>query len=620
MVAFGDRGNDHQAAKFVCERMLDALRNDGLELSSTAVSIGARFLKKAGDMINAEKLLSESLGELGSGVEVSPDVFHHVLALYKEDNLQEDAIKLLDIFFTEIGADGSDFLQLDDFIKSLIRWPERNRRGNRIAVALHHQNIYEYLERRCSDGPGNPDDQYQPSYFVWRDLLRCLSRAAKLESKGQYELVRRACRCLVNSSRDETHPDHLVLNVGLSTAEALGDAKLASDMILWAWESAEQFVETASPSHVSYIDGVTRDPADKELDAELDFLLGSNAVDSTSNSSGEAEGEGCRDLFSADGVVDVDASSTGLLSSTNDEDGIGSDWSHSEHESGPPQHFVHIPINAYYTAIKICLARGEPELAHAVLRAGCVGPSEDVDMRLPNSSRSHLFNLVMSGYSQAGDCGSVKSLLDEMRENGPRPTEHTYAAFITSLAMTDQVDEAIHVIDTMLCNGYGDGIVPGSSSFNSAMLAALKSERWQQVLDLNKMMVDAGVSPNSQSYFAAVLASTRLGDSASAVQAAESALDNELPINHQGLNLLLKALLPDCFGDGSISSVRGNLRSLGKENSQLAEAANALSRSLRMVETEERRPKKTKDTELCEKMWNTCLRDLCALVHKKDGV
>ena len=176
------------------------------------------------------------------------------------------------------------------------------------------------------------------------------------------------------------------------------------------------------------------------------------------------------------------------------------------------------------------------------------------------------------------------------------------------------------MIDTMLCNGYGDGIVPGSSSFNSAMLAALKSKRWQQVLDLNKMMVDAGISPNSQSYFAAVLASTRLGDRASALKAAESALDNDLPINHQGLNLLLKALLPDCFGDGSIGSVRGNLRSLGTHNKDLAVAANTLSRSLRMVETEERRPKMTKDAELCEKMWNTCLRDLCALVHKKDGL
>ena len=617
MVAFGDRGNDHQAAKFVCERMLGALRKDGLELSSTAVSMGARFLKKAGDIINAEKLLSESLGELGTGVEVSPGVFHHVLALYKEDNLQEDAIKLLDIFFTEVGADGSDFLKRDDFIKSLIRWPERNRRGNRIAVASHHHNIYEYLERRCLDRLGDPADQYQPSYFVWRDLLRCLFRAAQLES-GQYEIVRRACRCLVNSSRDETHPDYFVLNVGLKSAEALGDAKLASDMILWAWESAEQFVETASPSHVSYVDGVTREPADKDLDAELDFLLGSTAVDS--NSSGVAEGEGGRDLFSADDVVDVDASSTGLLSSTNDEDGIGSNWSHSEHESGPPQYFVYIPVKAYFSAIKICLARGEPELAHAVLRAGCVGPSEDADMRLPQSSRSHLFNLVMSGYSQVGASDSVKSLLDEMRKNGPRPTEHTYAALITSLAMADQVDEAIRVIDTMLCNGYGDGIVPGSSSFNSAMLAALKAKRWQQVLDLNKVMVDAGISPNSQSYFAAVLASTRLGDRASALKAAESALGNELPINHQGLNLLLKALLPSSFGDGSIGSVRGNLRSMGKQNKDLAVAANALSRSLRMAEAEERRPKRTKDTELCEKMWNTCLRDLCALVHEKDSV
>ena len=617
MAAFGDRGNDHQAAKFVCERMLDALRKDGLELSSTAVSIGARCLKKAGDIINAEKLLSESLGELGSGVEVSPGVFHHVLALYKEDNLQADAIKLLDIFFTEVGADGSDFLKRDEFIKSLIRWPERNRRGNRIAVASHHQNIYEYLERRSLDRLGDPDDQYQPSYFVWRDLLRCLFRAAQLES-GQYEIVRRACRCLVNSSRDETHPDYFVLNVGLKSAEALGDAKLASDMILWAWESAEQFVETASPSHVSYVDGVTRDPADKDLDAELDFLLGSTTVDS--NSSGVVEGEGGRDLFSADDVVDVDASSTGLLSSTNDEDGIGSDWSHSEHESGPPRYFVNIPVKAYFSAIKICLARGEPELAHAVLRAGCVGPSEDADLRLPQSSRSHLFNLVMSGYSQVGASDSVKSLLDEMRENGPRPTEHTYAAFITSLAMADQVDEAIRVIDTMLCNGHGDGIVPGSSSFNSAMLAALKSKRWQQVLDLNKMMVDAGISPDSQSYFAAVLASTRLGDRASALKAAKSALGNELPINHQGLNLLLKALIPNSFGDGSIGSVRGNLRSMGQHNKDLAVAANALSRSLRMAEAEERRPKRTKDTKLCEKMWNTCLRDLCALVHKKDGV
>ena len=225
----------------------------------------------------------------------------------------------------------------------------------------------------------------------------------------------------------------------------------------------------------------------------------------------------------------------------------------------------------------------------------------------------------MSGYSQIGDFENAQLLLDEMQSIGPRPTEHTYAAFITSLAMADKLDEATNVIDSMLRNENGDGILPGSSSFGACMLAALKAKAYQQVLDLNTKMIDAGISPNSQSYFGVVLASTRLGDRASALKAAESALESKLPINHQGLNLLLKALLPDSFGDGSIASVRSNLRSMGKENKDIAQAANALSRSLRIVETEERRPKRTMNVEKCEQMWKICLRDLCALVHQKDG-
>lgn len=667
MAAFGYRGNDHQAAKFVCQRMIKAMDMGGLILDGNVIAVGARCLRKVGDIANAEKLLSDSLGDAGSGVEVSPRVFNHALALYKEDNLQEDALKLLDVFINE-SVDGSQ-RKLDEFVKSLIRWPQRNRRGNRIALALHHQKILEYLEAHCIEevGPDGPyrltetSDRYKPSYFVWRELLRSLYRAARHESKGQFELVRRACRCLVNSSRDETHPDHFVLQAGLTAAEELGDAKLASDMILWAWENAEQFVEIPSHERSSYSSGPsekpppslfgfeTRENVHADLDAELDSLFGTASIDSPKddevhqgNEQAECHKQG--DLLNSN----AETSPSDLLSILDDPDPVAetsiedfhsstsneaerfteqegksnafdTDWFHSEHESGPPRYFIHIPTKAYYSAIKICLAGREPELAHSILKAGCIGPSDEVDMRLPDSSRSHLFNLVMSGYSQIGAFENAKLLLDEMQSIGPRPTEHTYAAFITSLAMADKLDEATNVIDSMLRNENGDGILPGSSSFGACMLAALKAKAYQQVLDLNTKMIDAGISPNSQSYFGVVLASTRLGDRASALKAAESALESKLPINHQGLNLLLKALLPDSFGDGSIASVRSNLRSMGKEDKDIAQAANALSRSLRIVETEERRPKRTKNVEKCEQMWQICLRDLCALVHQKDG-
>ena len=648
MVAFGDRGNDHQAAQFVCERMMKAMGEGGLVLDGNTIAIGARCLRKVGDIVNAEKLLSRSLG---SGVEVSPRVFHHVLALYKDDNLQEDALKLLDVFLNETIVDGRE-RKIDEFIKSLIRWPNRNRRGNRIALALHHQKILEYLETHCIEQGGCPDDpyclketddRYKPSYFVWRDLLRSLLRAARQESKGQFELVRRACRCLVNSSRDETHPDHAVLQAGLAAAEALGDAKLASDMILWAWENAEQFVETPSRERSPYSNGHSEelspsfgfearenahDDPDAELDFELDSLFGTASIDSPNNDEVQKSGA---ETFGSELLSVLDESEPVAATTIGDfpfgasseaewsNEQVG-DWFHSEYESGPPRYFVHIPTKAYYSAIKICLTSGEPELAHAVLKAGCIGPSDEVDMRLPDSSRSHLFNLVMSGYSQVGDFENAQSLLDEMQSSGPRPNEHTYAAFITSLAMADRLTEATNVIDSMLGNENGDGILPGSSSFGACMLAALKAKAYQQVLDLNTRMLGAGISPNSQSYLGVVLASTRLGDRESALKAAESALESKLPINHQGLNLLLKSLLPESFGDGSIASIRSNLRSMGRENKDLAAAANALSRSLRMVETEERRPNKTKDVEKCESMWQGCLHDLCVLVNQKDGL
>jgi len=656
MVAFGDRGNDYQAAKFVCERMMEAMDKNGLTLDSNAVAVGARCLEKVGDIVNAEKLLSASLGETGSGVEVSSRVFRHTLALYKEDNLQEEALKLLDVFITEAGVDRSERV-LDDFVKSVIRWPKRNRRGNRIALSLHHRKIFEYLETHCiedddADGLETSSNRYQPSYYVWRELLRSLFRAARQESKGQYELVRRACRCLVNSSRDETHPDHFVLQAGLTAAEALGDAKLASDVILWAWENAEQFVETQSNSHGAYtysgieaIESSTEfsvglsqfsvplDPTGNkhdDLDAEMDSLFGDASIgvqvqEDAQNEFDDESPSGLLSLLDSNSASDKAGGDTPFGAANEGEWNAGQDlaldseWSHSEQESEPPRRFVHIPSKAYYSAIKICLARGEPKLAHAVLSAGCVGPSDDIDMRLPDSSRSHLFNLVIAAYSQVGDFENAQSLLCEMQTNGPRPTERTYAAVITSLAMADKVNEAADVIDAMLGKENDDAILPGSSSFSACMLAALKAKKYQQVLDLNAKMIDAGIAPNSQSYFGVVLASTRLGDRASALKAAESALESKLPINHQGLNLLMKALLPDSFGDGSIASIRNKLRSLGLENKNIAAAANSLSRSLRMVETEERRPKGTKNVEKCEEMWIDCLRDLCALVHQKDG-
>ena len=658
----GKRGYDFQAAAFVCKRMIEALElNQGLKEGDGAmfhidednVDIGIRSMKRCDDVQGAEKLLSLALGETALGVDVKMSVYNNLLQLYKENDMKEKALELLDVCLRDRSGN-RNARRLDRLVKSLIRWPRTNRSGSRIAAAEHNQRILEYLEEQCKDDDITDEleyeERYRPSWVVWRELMIALSWSARNETKGHFDLVRKACQGLVNCSADISHPDHFVLKLGLEAAEALGDAKLAADLIHWTWQSAREFVET-SPSSLStsFETDTAYEPRD-ELDADddlardfetlfggdNDFADGVGKKDAGPVSEGRSEPqpypEGEDTVNGTNSAMAKKEGETSLLSLLDEDDAVvgnhdkhpqslgesASAWT-TEHSEGPPRNFIHIPVKAYYQAIAVCLAQGNVELAHSILNSGC-SSSGEVDCRLPESSRSHLYTLVMTGYAQSGEIQTAKELLAEMQTAGPRPTEHTYAAFIHALAVGNHPDEAIKVLDAMIYDEYEDGVKPRSSCFSACMLSALKAKDYHSVIALNSKMMDSGIKPDNQSYFGVVLASTRLGDRKAALKAAESALESKLPIGHDGFDLMCKALLPNNFnfGDGSIDSIRRSLRQMGLDNSRLTVEANKLIRSLRMVEVEERRPAQAKNAEKAQKLWHDCLEDLCTLAHKVD--
>ena len=628
MAAFSKRGMDPHAAAFVCRRMMvhmeetsastndianEELKKDAFLVDEQALDIGMRILKRCNDVGGAERLLSLALGEAGAGVNVRGSVFNNVLAIYKEENMQKEACDLLDVCIRENGA--SDTRGVDRFVSNLIRWPRKNRRGDRIATAAHAQNVLEQLESHCEADGSNKDpliidafnqDIYRPSWRVWRLLLSALSHAAEKEG-GNYDTVRRSCRSLVHSSSDSSHPDHFVLSRGLDSAEALGDARLAADLIQWSWHSAQSFVHSSESKDNFEQNGLglgsELSPSEPFLTegwkegSEL-FTNESDLISLVDFTKGEGE---CSDKAIGGSSIREESS-----------------WNLSEHADGPPRDYMHIPVQAYYRALKIALGTGEVELARGILDCGC----NSIDSRVPASSQTHFHTLVMAGFAKEGDLEAAKGMMQDMQRNesSPKPSEHTYAAYIHALASQNKVEEASQVLDDMLSGAYRDGVIPKSSCFTACMVAALKAKQYDKMLLINQRMIDAGIAPNPTSHYGVVIASTRLGDKTEALRAAEAALQSRLPISPEGYVLLHSVLLPENVGTGSVNDIRKNLRALGIQQKSLAADANRLVRALRMASIESGRPEKRKDAHKCQELWAAALSNLCQLCRAVDRV
>lgn len=95
------------------------------------------------------------------------------------------------------------------------------------------------------------------------------------------------------------------------------------------------------------------------------------------------------------------------------------------------------------------------------------------DMLAPGSPAhptAATFNVIMSGFMQAGDYDAVRLTFDEMRASGVTPTIVAYNTLLAALAAVGGWREALDVLNLILMTP-GEGVTPNTSTFNTVLTA-----------------------------------------------------------------------------------------------------------------------------------------------------
>lgn len=171
---------------------------------------------------------------------------------------------------------------------------------------------------------------------------------------------------------------------------------------------------------------------------------------------------------------------------------------------------------------------------------------------------------------------------------------------------------------------FGDSITPGLSSYDARMLALIEAKAWKDVIAFRLKMREAGISMSALSFQGFLLASFRLGDRATALEAVEEAVGSGIKMDHDCCVLSMNLLLGKASKTGDISQVRRELRKLGEYDSSLRAVSLNLSKALRAAEVEENRQpshalKFDEISSRREGAWKKALQNLAVFARSMDN-
>ena len=183
---------------------------------------------------------------------------------------------------------------------------------------------------------------------------------------------------------------------------------------------------------------------------------------------------------------------------------------------------------------------------------------------------------------------------------------------IQAYGMNNMKDESFELLTSMRNGLFDDGIQPGISSYAACMFAALKSQDWDKILQINDMMIESEVEANSTTLQSILVATMQKGDRVGSLKAIEKAVESNMVIDGRTFMLCSKYLLPTSHGTGDIGSMRQQMRSLIDENSTTADGAMELNRTLRECERyEKKEPNNIRNRILLqqerERLWRNAL-------------
>lgn len=299
-------------------------------------------------------------------------------------------------------------------IEEAIYWPSKDRCHRRINVSPLYSDIVgllspdqigrEYSTNRSEFSDESPGllqrtgwhvandadgrELYRAGYRVWRRLIVSAAR-----TDSGWPLLRRAFHAM-RSSIGDYWPDQYLVDIGLKTAHATRDTKLACDIVIRTQEK-----EFESHRFDRDNDGATG----REKEADFGDVEESELVDLT----------GIDDLFVSNGMnVDettFDSPSSKAQVTENLE----------ELDKAPPRNprAVRVTPVMFRAAMRLCVTADDMSSAEKLL--DCLRDSRNT---IPSSIKSQIFALAIKGYAKGGDSYSAERLLREMQQNGPKPT------------------------------------------------------------------------------------------------------------------------------------------------------------------------------------------------------
>lgn len=168
-----------------------------------------------------------------------------------------------------------------------------------------------------------------------------------------------------------------------------------------------------------------------------------------------------------------------------------------------------------------------------------------------------------------------------------------------------------------------NGMKPGIGCFNACILNALKNGKFEDAVEIDKMMRKADISHNSTTFQGLIIAKAKLGDKESLRKTVEDAIKNETPMDFDTFASCLKFLLPQLCDNKTlnISKMRISLRNMVENDERISNEAMELNRSLMNCLREDSRvPSKIKNKQqifkLRNELWRIALQNALTLSTK----
>lgn len=390
MVTLDRKAHAPLSAIDICRQMM----NSGVMLSSAALVEGLSCLIRRNQTEDTKRLIHSVLDDDRSQLVIPGWAWTGLLRMYKNENMQDEALNLIDKC---LQMNGERYVRsVGNMLLDTISWPHKDRGGHRIDRSSLLEKLVHKLESLSNDGESDNRveflgeegraSSYKPSYRSWKRLVLSLASEADNTINSGWDLVRRAFISM-NASLEHSWPDESLLKAGLRAAQVAGDAKLAVDLVLRVHDKQMSEREEIGSSERGMIES-------KSLWSDDILIAGEQLSGGTNNLTVPDDDSVAIHQDQTEAPVDLDLKpSTGRRKP------------------------VRVPLPAYTSAMRLCVAVGDTDSADRLL--DCVrGPQSTVAVSLKND----LYLLALKGCAKIGNSDTAEALLTEMQENEMNPT------------------------------------------------------------------------------------------------------------------------------------------------------------------------------------------------------